>query len=391
MRKQLRLQRGGLFLLFIGLGAQTGVWAVVLADLVQHIHLSKSTLGFSLTLQAVVGTLSLPLAGWLVDRFHRKPLVGIALVGTGIFFIGLVFCETPLHWFGWLMAGGLLLSLFDLLANTLGSDFERQHQQSLLPLLHAGFSGGAALAAGLSGMLLEIGVPFTALCIGIGVILSLLALGSLQLPLASVVLRPNNTQSSPSTSPSSPPTSPSWTAILPIVAVPMILVGACFSIDAALEGFLSLYFREVLESGYFWGGMGLAALHGAAFLGRLLNSWLLKRWTERQVLLASGIGATVGVGVLLLAPSPQWGALGLGLVGIALSPIAPLAFSMAGRVSSQYGGRAASAVTMMGYTAFMVSPLIVGSVASAQSLNQAFGFLLLCCGVLTVMTFWKVR
>jgi len=59
------------------------------------------------------------------------------------------------------------------------------------------------------------------------------------------------------------------------------------------------------------------------------------------------------------------------LVGIAAAPVAPVVFSPTARAVPGAGGRAISLVTVSGYMAFTVGPLLFGAVADVSYLRTS--------------------
>ncbi len=68
----------------------------------------------------------------------------------------------------------------------------------------------------------------------------------------------------------------------------------------------------------------------------------------------------------------------------------PVLFRAAGRTPGVQPARALAAVTVMGYTAFLTGPPLIGLVAQATSLRAALG-LLVVAGVLIVVFGGVVR
>jgi MFS family permease len=62
---------------------------------------------------------------------------------------------------------------------------------------------------------------------------------------------------------------------------------------------------------------------------------------------------------------------GFAAVGLAVSVVAPLGFSVAGDLAPDRAGEASSVVTVVGYLAFLVGPVFVGTVADLASLRLA--------------------
>jgi MFS family permease len=63
------------------------------------------------------------------------------------------------------------------------------------------------------------------------------------------------------------------------------------------------------------------------------------------------------------------------VVGLALSAVVPIAFSVAGDLAPERAGGAISVVTTLGYGGFLVGPVIVGGLAEVLGLRTALGII----------------
>lgn len=354
---------------FVGLGFHVGVWAVLLADLASFLVLSPGSLGVALSVMTASGIAALVAGGRLADRFGRRPFLLLGAGGTGVLFLLLV----PVSGAGGYAAlliilafGGICASSWDLAVNALGGDHERRHGVRVMTPLHAGFSGGAAAGALLSGAALWAGVGFAAVYTSVGVALLLLAvvLGLVPLPC-------HEREVSNEIVPAGSGGPGSSLLLIPAVAACVLIVFMSFATDAALEGFLSLYLRDALSSGALLGGAGVAAFHLAATVGRLGGNTVLHRLGERATLTACGLVSALGMACVVLAGSPALAAAALLVVGVAAAPIAPVVFSLTARAVPEASGRAISLVTISGYGAFTAGPLLVGTIADISSLRAS--------------------
>lgn len=349
---------------FFVLGLQSGMWTVLLADLAGATNISPGQLGIALTSMAGAGIVSLSFGGRLTDLFARRIVLTSSLIGTAAFFFTLSAVDTYTQLLAVFIFGGLTISFFDLIANTIGGDFEGQHHKPRLTFFHAGWSFGAALGALLSGIALAVGIAYTTLFVCLAGFLLFVGCLSLVAPLPKQV-REEQTQASG--------------RVLGIrgVLLAALLVVSSFSIDAGLEGYVSLYLRRLIGSGALLGGVSIALLYGAAVIGRLVSGMAIQRFGVRHVVFMSGGLTLVALLLITLFTSTLPVALGLLLIGLALSPLAPIAYSQAAKAAPGRGGQAASAVTLFGYGAFLMTPLIVGGVAELASLRVAFALLFL--------------
>jgi MFS family permease len=325
--------------MFLFLGIQTGVWAMLLDDLVSDFHLSPGQLGMALTLQSGTGLLSLWLGGRIADKTGRKPVAWLGIGGTGIFFISLAFVERNPALLAAILAGGIFISWYDLIANTLGGDYERNYSSHVMTHLHAAFSGGAAVGPWASGLLLARGVTYTKIYLLTGSALVLLAVLTLMIPLPGRAGRSGVDGGGFA----GKKQTPGFKKGMSVVILAGTMVALCFFIDASLEGFLSLYLRGFLQSGPLLGGIGIASLHFSAMIGRLSSSALIEKAGERRILIFSSLIASVGIAVVICTSSSVVAA--CGLLGA-------------------------------GYLSFIVGPVLIGRVAEIGSLQTSFGLLL---------------
>lgn len=357
-----RVQFWCVFAGFVALGGHVGVWAVLLPDLVMAHAISPGLLGQILAAMSVAGALSAFAGGRVGDRLGRRVLLLIGVAGTGVVFIALANAGSREAVIAMLVLMGLIGGCFDLSLNSLGGDYEQATGRIVMPTLHAGFSAGAAATALLTGLGLLAGLGFAALYVIAGGVLLVVAALALVAPL------PTHRAGPATGTPGAPPPARLWSRGL-IVA--MAMVGLIFMQDAAIEGFAGVYLQQALQGGPLLVGGGIAVTHAAVLAGRLVSARTVRRFGERAVLTVAGLGAALGLGLIVVVNSPAGAVFGLLVVGVAVAPVAPLAFSLAGRSSPGRVGQAMSAVSIVAYVAFIVGPIVAGSLADAASLRVA--------------------
>ena len=377
--------------LFAGLGAQVGLWSVLVPELVSSRGLSPGALGVALGVLAGTSILSLIAGGAVADRIGRRPLACAGAAGIGVALLALAAVEAPAALLATLAAYGLANGLLDLGANTVGADVERVHRRPVMIRLHAGFSAAAALAALLTAAALSAGVGHRALYAAGGIGLLALAAVAARAPLPGAAAAGGE---SPRLGPghgavaadgdgprvghghraAAGGDSPLGRAGLlraPGVLMALALVTLCFLGDGVLEGYSALYLRDLLGAGALLTGVGLAAFHTASLAGRLASARALHRLGERGLITLAGAAAAAGMLLVVLARSPALAAAGLLVVGAGLAPVIPTALSVAGRSDPRRAAAAVSLVTSVGYGAFVVGPPLVGALADATSLRTA--------------------
>lgn len=355
---------------FAALGFHVGVWAVLVADLTQSLGIGPAALGFALTCQSAAGVAFLLLGGRLADRFGRRPILVAGVAGTGGYLALLSVVGSYSAFLAVLVFSGVA-SLYDLACNSLGGDYERQHDAKAMTLFHAGFSGSAALGALGAGIFLSVGVGFGTIFVFTGAALLALSIAAFRLPLPRRAVETEGGGGS---------SKRAFVLLrVPAVFACATIIFMCFSTDAALEGYTSIYLRDFLGAGALLGGAGLASLYFAGSVSRLFSAAAILRFGDRRVLVASGVVAAFGIGVVVSTDAPSIAAVGLLMVGVALAPVAPITASMTARAVPASSGQAMSFVITSGYLAFTISPVLTGGIADVSSLRISFTLLFALC------------
>jgi MFS family permease len=93
------------------------------------------------------------------------------------------------------------------------------------------------------------------------------------------------------------------------------------------------------------------------------------------VITGAGLLASAGIGLAVSSTHVGVVIAGLLLFGLAVAPIVPSALSLAGRAAPGRSGQAVAITTAAGYSAFIVSPVLVGSLADVTGLRVALSLL----------------
>lgn len=350
------------------------MWAVQLGSVTSALRLDPGALGVALSAAAAGGIVTLFLGGRVADRFGRRAVLLIGLGVAGLSFAGLAGAHDLLGVVVAVAVYGLSISFVDLGANAVGSDFESAHEIEAMTGLQAGFSLGAVIGALGSGVLLAAGVEYRVVYLGLAVVFLAAAVAVIRVGLP---VR-NDARSGAGEAPRS--RGRVWRNPGVLLATAVVLV--TFFGDGALEGFLAVFLRESLASGVLLSGIGIAGFHAASFFGRTIASRVLRRFPVHRVITLAGLLAAAGTALAVLAPVAWVSIGGMLLVGFAISPVVPSALSLAGRSAPGRSGQAVAFTTAVGYTSFLVSPLLVGGIAAATSLRVGLGVIVITALVL---------
>ena len=123
----------------------------------------------------------------------------------------------------------------------------------------------------------------------------------------------------------------------------------------------------------------LAVFSLAMFISRSIGDTVLSRIGEGRLLTAIAVATAFLITVGLLIAQPLAMVLAIGLTGLAIGPIFPLAVQRANRSSPGRAAAMTARVSAVGYIAYLGGPPLTGSVAEAMGLPATFAVVALLC------------
>ncbi len=348
---------------FIAMGAFWGAWAALVPQVQQRTGISLPELGAAL-LWAGVGALpAMLLTGRLWVRLGWR-LIPITLVGFGLAVLIPAVAPDALTLAIGIGLVGASSGALDVAMNAAVSDVEAETGRRLMYPAHALFSLAVFVAAVVAGLLRDGGV--TALTI-LGPI-SAAMLGLAVLTLLDARRRP------PRQSDADAPSS--RVALTRKLALLGIMCAAAFLIEDALTSWSALHLERTLGARPAIGGAAAGMFAGAMFLGRSAGQMAGRRFSDRALLVGSGIVTAAGILIAAFAPLAVIALAGLFIAGAGVALAAPALFARAGRESGPASrGAAVASLTVFGYMGFVVGPPSVGFIAGAFDLRIAFACL----------------
>ena len=339
-----------------------GVFAVLLTDLSRALGLSPGPLGAALFVGAAASILAMATLGWAADRLGRRVFLVLTGGVLGIGISGLALSGGYAALLATLVVLYSASGLYDVGINSAAVDLEQATGRRFMSLVHAAFSAGATVGAVGAGVLVQAGTDYRT------VYLLLLA------PLALLLLAFANTRF-PAGGRDGPGAGDGWTQYALYRHLPLLLVGGIATLGLGSEGEMEhwsgIYLRDTLGLPALLGGSGVAVFYAAMAVGRLGTAGVVRLFGNRLTLLGAGLLTAAGMALALATREPVLVVGGFLIVGLALSSVAPIAFSVAGDVAPGGTGAAISVVTTLGYGGFLLGPVLVGGLAEWLGLRAA--------------------
>ncbi|MEA2582221.1 MAG: hypothetical protein QOF33_306, partial [Thermomicrobiales bacterium] len=176
---------------FIGLGLLDGAGGVLWTDVLDAFGVSKGVFGLLGGLGLALSFPILIFGGRLAERFDKRSLLALSFAGMGVASVGLLTGAGGIAVFALcLILRAASITLLDLSNNALAMDYEQAANRHIMSPLHAGFSGGTMLGAGVVWIALAAGGGFRTVYLGLAAIFALAVIWTLRLR-RTVVLPPH--------------------------------------------------------------------------------------------------------------------------------------------------------------------------------------------------------
>ena len=356
--------------LFFVNGAVFAAWAAIIPAVQRALQLEPGPLGLVLLALPVGAMMGMPLAAWLA------PVLGGGRVTTAS---ALIFCAAlpllalapdPLTLTLALVVFGAAGGATDVAMNSQASEVERLSGRPIMSSFHALFSLGGLAGSGVAAAAMALGVPPPAHLSGVA------ALAFLATWAASRGLPPRTAgQPRRKLAFGRPPAS-----LLGLGAMAF----AVLLCEGTATDWSAIYLGKDLAAGPELATAAFGAFSLAMALGRFCGDGLVQRFGPVAVVRGSAALAAIGLGVGLLVGNPFAAIGGFAALGLGCANVVPVLFSAAGRTPGVQPARALAVVTVMGYSAFLSGPAVIGLIAQAASLPAALGVLVFCCGLIAV-------
>lgn len=348
-------------------------WGSRLPRIQEQYDADNGTLGLVLMALALGAFVAMPFTGWLIIRNGSRQITLASLLlycilvpfipyMSGIGTLVLLF-----------IAMGLSTGMLDVAMNAQAVMVEQQYKRPIMTSFHAFFSIGMALGA-------WCGALFSDLEVELPLHLMIISAASLCLILW---VRRNLIEDKPDVADAHEG---------PLFRVPnraMLGVGiiafCCMVGEGAVSEWSVNYAEKIAMASQALAPIALSGFATAMTLGRLLGDRFRRRWGDTRLIVAGGLISTAGMALAIAWPVPYAVISGFFLVGLGLSTIVPITYSIAGNSKDLPPGVGLAMVTTVGYSGFLFGPAIIGFVADIANLRVSLLIVTLLFIVMTAL------
>ncbi|KYG32469.1 hypothetical protein AZF04_05140 [Alkalihalobacillus trypoxylicola] len=370
-KKELILRRNALFAVFLLPGMTFASWVSRTPEIREILDISTAMMGwiiFGLAFGSIFGLLSanrfiLKTGG----RFVIISSIIFLSIGLSIISIGILIATSTIVFLG-LVLFGVGYGLVEVATNVEGAKLEKIAKKTILPALHASFSAGTLVGAGLGALAIFIQLPiYIHLSFIIVIILTIVWSAYRFIPEGTGKFIITNEKIK------TPLKVNLWKEKRTLL-ICLIVLGMAFA-----EGSANDWLPLAIVDGFLVeptiGTAIYAIFLSAMFLGRISGGYFLDKYGRVIVLRILAGLAIIGLTLVILSTNLVFASIGVALWGLGASLGFPVSLSAA---SDDPRGAVARVgfVSVAGYLAFLVGPPILGIIGEHIGLINAMSIVL---------------
>jgi len=371
-------QSRAISLVFASFSTLFGGWVTHIPYVKDQLGLDEAELGLTLfALPAGLVTMN-PLSPLIINRLGPQLTTMISvLLYCLVITIPILAPSVPLLALG-LFLSGFTSALLNVAMNTCATAVERHHGLTIMSSCHAMWSLGGLLGAGVSSLLMGLGVSPQAHMLGMSALIFGFNIYQRGLIFGIPFVKPEE-KGALFTWPNG-------------ALLGMILIGAAIGLgEGTAFDWSAVYLRDTLGT-----SPGVAALAFAGFsatmtLGRFTGDTLIPRYGEHRLLFYCSLAGAAGLVLAILVPHPLVAILGFTILGAGCSVGAPILYSASSRVPGLAPGVGLATFATFSFIGFLAGPPTIGILAREVGLAEGLGVvaaLLLGAAVLARRVRW---
>jgi fucose permease len=342
-----------------------GTWILYLPHIKMKFELNDSQVGIALFFTACGLLISIPFVPYVNNKIGtgRSTKIGILVLAI-LFNLPLLAPNYYLLCIS-LLFTGVFSGFTGTSMNALVSIVEKRDQQNFMSAAHGFFSLGGFIGAGIgSFLILQFSNPsYHMLLMSSFIILTTLLLSKNYVH----VTEPTQEKSKESTN--------IFKNIKPVLGLSIIAFVIMFN-EGAVEHWSNLFLFDIVQVSESQAGFGFVIFSLTMTLGRFLGDGISKKIGSIR---AIGYGLVIAfiAYTLILESDIYISVLGFGVLGLGISVIIPELFRLAGQSKQLSTSVAISVVSGIGFTGFLVGPVLLGLISNWSDLIMSYVFLLI--------------
>ncbi len=348
---------------YFAMGLTFASWASRIPDVQRALGLTDGQLGMVLFAIPVGQLCMMAVSGWLVARFGSRVCTMLALLMYGVVLTSISLANNVPLLLASLFLFGAMANWMNIAVNTQAVFVERLYGRNILSSFHGMWSLGG-LAGGI------VGAVFATTTLPLGFhYATILAVVVLTIVLGHDFL----VRQDPTATDDEPKESFSLRHVEGLIVVLGVIGFGGMFCEGTVYDWSSVYFANVVKPDDTFIRAGYIAGMAAMTCGRFVADRFVTRYGASRVLGASGVFIVVGLLMAVVFPQLIPATIGFLLVGVGISSIVPICYSVAGKHTHMKVSTAITLVSTVSFVGFLIGPPVIGFVSEASNLRVSIG------------------
>ncbi len=349
-------------------------WVSRLPRIQEQYQADNGTVGLVLLALSCGAVLAMPFTGWIIIKngSRRITLFSLIMYCALVPFIPLLPDIVALA--GLYFIIGTVTGMLDVAMNAQAVMVEQQYKKPIMTSFHALFSIGMAIGAWCGALFADLGFNLSyhfTIVVGLSLIATFWASANL------IHDRPD-------------PSAKHGGPLFRLPSASLVSIGiiafCCMMGEGAMSEWSVNYMENIALASKALAPISLSAFATAMTIGRIFGDRIRMKLGDKNLIILGGVIAIAGLTMALLFPLPYVAIGGFFLVGLGLSSIVPIVYSIAGNTKDLPPGVGLAMVTTVGYSGFLFGPPIIGFIADWQSLRLALGAVVILFVAMTILS-----
>ncbi|RZM29491.1 MAG: MFS transporter [Pedobacter sp.] len=349
---------------YFGQGLSFASWASRIPDIKHSLNLSDAQLGSVLLALPLGQLLTMPISGKLVTKFGSSavlvataPLYVLALTNLGL-------ATSVWHLAFFLFLFGIAGNMCNISLNTQGVAAEQMYGKPIMTSFHGAWSLGGFSGALIGLLIVNLGQPpvihFWIIAVFVWIHIFI-----------------NRRFLVPGQKPAPSPAGGNKLFRMPEgILVQLGVIGFCsMATEGAMFDWSGVYFKDIVKAPAAYVVLGYASFMIMMATGRFLGDKAIHKFGRKRWLQISGVLISGGMFLSVFFPYLITATIGFMLVGVGVSGIVPMVYTIAGNSKTVSPGMALATVSGVSYFGFLLGPPLIGYISALASLQYSYAII----------------
>jgi MFS family permease len=348
-------------------------WVSRLPRIQEIYSADNGTIGLVLLALSIGAVGAMPFTGWIIIKNGSQRITKFSAILYCAIVPFIPFMQNIVGLTVLFFLLGIVTGVFDVAMNAQAVIVERAYKKPIMTSFHALFSIGMMLGAWCGSLFIELGFDIKYhFSIVAGVVL-----------LAAWWTSRNLVHDQPN---------PEIKHEGPLFRLPNrfllgigIVAFCCMLAEGAMSDWSVNYMQNIAKASKALSPIGLSAFAAAMTIGRIFGDRIRALLGDKRMIVLGSLISLLGLALALVFATPYISIVGFFLVGLGLSSIVPIAYSIAGNTKDLPSGVGLAMVTTVGYSGFLFGPPIIGFIADWYTLRIALSVVAVLLVIMTLL------